>query len=124
LDSKKKRSEGRRISAADAVDTPTPREICEALLSLGYAGREMVIELNKQYPRDYMLIGRVRFLQREEDKKAAPGDMLIRKVAAFIKALPNRNVPKEAAPAANAAASAAASPAQPESSGKKKKGKK
>ncbi|KAL8141457.1 hypothetical protein V2J09_014489, partial [Rumex salicifolius] len=64
INSKKKASEGRRISIEKACENPTCVEIgdCCKHLGLNYA-----IEIDKAYPRDFMQRGRVRVMLKKED---------------------------------------------------------
>lgn len=64
INSKKTIAEGRRICAAKACENPTAVEIgdCCSHLKVPFA-----IELDKAYPRDFMQVGRVRFMLKKSD---------------------------------------------------------
>ncbi|KAI3689903.1 hypothetical protein L2E82_47873 [Cichorium intybus] len=64
INSKKTIAEGRRICAAKACENPTAVEIgdCCSHLKVPFA-----IELDKAYPRDFMQVGRVRFILKRPD---------------------------------------------------------
>eukprot|EP01091_Cochliopodium_minus_P021520 TRINITY_DN9895_c0_g1_i1.p1 TRINITY_DN9895_c0_g1~~TRINITY_DN9895_c0_g1_i1.p1 ORF type:complete len:129 (+),score=35.38 TRINITY_DN9895_c0_g1_i1:368-754(+) len=64
IDQKKTISEGRRISAANATVLPTTDIIADALKELKY---EFEIEAEKQHPKDFENVGRVRFRYRNEN---------------------------------------------------------
>lgn len=63
INSKKTIAEGRRVAVSKAVEAPSAEEmglICEHY-KLPY-----VVELNKAYPRDWLVPGRVRVLLKNE----------------------------------------------------------
>jgi len=64
IDSKKTYKQGRRLPLSKCVSTPTPQELGEAAKSLGLT---YVVELNKCYPRDFFLVGRLRVKLKNED---------------------------------------------------------
>lgn len=62
FDANKTRSEGRRVSASQAVQNPLAREIVDAVQLLGL---KTVFEPGKTHPRDWANPGRVRVLVKE-----------------------------------------------------------
>ena len=65
FDAGKTRSEGRRVSAEQAVKNPLAREIVDAVQFLGL---KTVFEPGKTHPRDWANPGRVRVLVKEGGK--------------------------------------------------------
>eukprot|EP00933_Yihiella_yeosuensis_P001142 TRINITY_DN101863_c0_g1_i1.p1 TRINITY_DN101863_c0_g1~~TRINITY_DN101863_c0_g1_i1.p1 ORF type:complete len:163 (+),score=35.15 TRINITY_DN101863_c0_g1_i1:134-622(+) len=59
LNSKKKQEEGRRIAIEKGVEHPRPQEMAEIC---EYLKIPHVLEMDKAYPRDWMLKGRIRIL--------------------------------------------------------------
>eukprot|EP00128_Syssomonas_multiformis_P008662 Colp12_sorted_trinity150504_noHs@5807 len=120
IDSTKTLEEGRRIAKESACRSPTCPEIFDACTKLKLP---VDIEPNKAYPRDYMLVGRLRVQLKNADGSLVNKDIpsrkeLMVKVAEAINKIPGR---AEKFKQADAAAKPAPAPAQ---SSKKKKGKK
>ncbi|CEL94010.1 unnamed protein product [Vitrella brassicaformis CCMP3155] len=63
IDKKKTLPEGRRIPLANAVETPKLQEMVEICKHLGVEHKPEL----KQYPRDWMVVGRIRFRLTKPD---------------------------------------------------------
>lgn len=80
LDSRKSRSEGRRIPVDTSVSDPSVQEIAKAVKQIGY---DVTVEPEKSYPRSWWEgKGRVRVMEVDDTKQ----DML-RAVSAYIEAM-------------------------------------
>ena len=77
LDAALSRSEGRRVSAEDAIEDPTVDEIAKAIQQVGY---DAVIERDKTYPREWEARGRV-LVQGAED---ATKNDVVQAAAAYV----------------------------------------
>ena len=77
LDADRSRSEGRRVSLADAVSEPTVDEIANAVRQVGY---DAVVDRSAAYPREYEPRGRV--VVRGADDATKPD--LVQAVAAYV----------------------------------------
>ncbi|XP_047338322.1 signal recognition particle 19 kDa protein [Impatiens glandulifera] len=118
INSKKKISEGRRISATKACENPTCSEIGDCLNHLKIP---FVIEIDKAYPRDFMQRGRVRVSLKKEDgtlSNPAIGsrkEMMIH-VADLVRRHPGRTKKQEPS-----ASTSSAAPSKSGKGGKKKR---
>eukprot|EP00929_Paragymnodinium_shiwhaense_P007110 TRINITY_DN111061_c0_g1_i1.p1 TRINITY_DN111061_c0_g1~~TRINITY_DN111061_c0_g1_i1.p1 ORF type:complete len:160 (-),score=49.92 TRINITY_DN111061_c0_g1_i1:115-594(-) len=132
INSKLTYSEGRRISTAKAVPNPVAPEmaqVCE-FLKLPYK-----LEMNKSYPRDWMIRGRIRVMLKTPEGKFTHPEVqskqqLMLKMGELIPTLKNRQNnpeghphPKEACALADKQVSAGSSSA-PASKAEKKEAKK
>eukprot|EP00164_Ancoracysta_twista_P009048 GFYU01013267.1.p1 GENE.GFYU01013267.1~~GFYU01013267.1.p1 ORF type:complete len:151 (+),score=53.02 GFYU01013267.1:112-564(+) len=132
INSKKSTAQGRRLSVERSVESPSPKEVYEALAKMGYK----VEGEDKAYSRDYMQRGRVRVMFKNADGKPVMKDIhnkraLLIRVAAMINKNPNRKPAADpAAIPAGIAGGAAAAPAKAQAKASapakssKKKGKK
>mmetsp|Transcript_133897 Transcript_133897/g.416444 ORF Transcript_133897/g.416444 Transcript_133897/m.416444 type:complete len:163 (+) Transcript_133897:83-571(+) len=126
LNSKKTIPEGRRIAVGKAVEHPHPAEMAEIC---EYLKIPHVLEMNKAYPRDWLIRGRVRILLKTPEGAFTHAEIhtkkqVLEKMGELIPKLKSRasGVPPGMVPAAAAAASSAA--AAPASSAASKAAKK
>src|SRR3989338_9809050 len=81
LNSKKTTKQGRRVPMEIAVDNPTLDEIAQACQALGLATH---VERTKKYPRDFLLVGRVRVELKDENGTLTKPEITNRTCFIFI----------------------------------------